>query len=147
LSTCLIVGLRYYPVLASVYLNSIFTLTYATFYAWLDFLLTIVNQGMCDTSYYNRESQFFKDTFNYFGTDSTLVAIEMCIDIPLYLCVKLSAIVINKIYCRVKSKKLSTDEEIRMKSNRDERVLLRLSHLDSSEIFFVVILLVVLYRN
>ena len=146
----LIIGLRYYPILAAVYLKSIFTLACGTLYAWLDFSLTIVNQGMCSKDYYptaenyneTNGEDYLREVFTYFGTGSTIVIIQLCTDAPRYLCVtyvsvKLPAMLIKKIYQRVNFHKFSIDEQMRMKSNREERVLLRVSDSDSSEMIYV----------
>jgi hypothetical protein len=101
-------GLRFYPLLAAVYINSIFILTCATLYAWLDYAFTIVSQRMCYPDYYPTYDEALyspddiKDKLKYYGTGSALLAIQVCTDIPRYLCLayvslKLPMMLIKKI--------------------------------------------------
>lgn len=147
----LIIGLRYYPILAALYIKSISTLMLGALYAWLIFILTVVNQGMCDTSYYptaakfneTDEGAFLKDLFGYFGTGSTLLIIELVTDIPRYLCmayicVIMPTMVISKVLHRLRPKKiLSHAEQIYAGCSREERVLLRVSEPDSVEMRYI----------
>ncbi|CAF1200970.1 unnamed protein product [Rotaria sordida] len=142
--------IHYYPLLAAIHLHSIFTLTCGTLYAWLDYSLTIVNQGMCKFDYYPIANTY-KDTSNgssliymlkYYGTGSSLIAIQLCTDIPRYLClayvsVKLPVMLIGKFYRRLKRKRLSKEEQFRIELTQEERVLLRASDSNSAEMLYV----------
>ena len=57
----LVMGIRYYPLLAAVYLNTFLTLICATLYAWIDFALDIVNQAMCQSEVYPIQDDFGND--------------------------------------------------------------------------------------
>ncbi|CAF1069904.1 unnamed protein product [Rotaria sordida] len=96
--------------LAAVYIDTIFTLTCATIYTWLYFIITVLHQGYCPNSYYPTESDYQTTNssldiikyLSYYGTGSNLIAIQLCIDIPRYLClayvsIRLPMMVINKI--------------------------------------------------
>ncbi|CAF1285796.1 unnamed protein product [Rotaria sordida] len=96
--------------LAAVYIDTIFTLTCATIYTWLYFVITVLHQGYCPNSYYPTESDYQATNssfdiikyLSYYGTGSNLIAIQLCIDIPRYLClayvsIRLPMMVINKI--------------------------------------------------
>jgi hypothetical protein len=140
-------GFRYFPFLAAVYINSILTLTCATLYAWLDYSITILNQGMCETDFYptyddNQDNSSNIDVLlAYYGTGPNLIAIQLCTDIPRFLClayvnVKLPMLLIDKIYRRFK-KKLSSEERMFMKLTREQRIFFRISRPNSVEMLYV----------
>ncbi|CAF1009083.1 unnamed protein product [Adineta ricciae] len=143
----IVMGFRYYPMLAAVYINSVFTLACGTIYAWLDYSMTIVNQGMCRPDFYPRyedsldNSTTISDNLNYFGTGSSLVAIQLCTDIPRYLClayisVKLPMLLIKRIRRRLR-KNMSFEERMKKKLTREERNFFRISNPMSVEMLYV----------
>ncbi|CAF3443085.1 unnamed protein product [Rotaria sp. Silwood1] len=143
----LIMGFRFYPILACVYINSIVTLVCATIYAWLDYSFTIVTQGMCYPTYYPTYDEYetnttdISDKLDYYGTGSALIAIELCSDIPRYLClayvsVKLPAMLIEKIYNQRK-KHLTEENKMLMSLTQEEKLLLCISHPESPEMLYV----------
>ncbi|CAM4819151.1 unnamed protein product [Rotaria magnacalcarata] len=146
----LIIGFRYYPLLAAVYLDSIVSLVCGTLYSWLDYSITIVNQGLCNTDFYVTLDQYISAgnesslaaRFDYYGTGSTLLAIQLCTDIPRYLClayvsIKLPFLLIDKIRQRLKRSSMSDKERMMLKLTREERILLRISDPDSPDMLYV----------
>ncbi|CAM4901386.1 unnamed protein product [Rotaria socialis] len=130
-----IIGLRYYPLLATVYLDTALALACGTIYAWLDFSITIANQAMCTSDYYFTLDEYntsdndssLIEKLEYYGTDSQLLVLQLCTDIPRFLClayvgIKLPALLINQIL---------------LKLTREERVILRASQPDSSEMLYL----------
>ncbi|UJR38048.1 hypothetical protein I4U23_030730 [Adineta vaga] len=104
----LLMGFRFYPILAGVYINSIITLVVATLYFWLHHSITTVEHGMCTPVFYPNHDDFVAGidkiyTFlKYFGDGNALLTFEICIDIPKALClsyitVKLPLMLIKKI--------------------------------------------------
>jgi len=143
----LIMGFRYYPFLAAVYLNTILSLSCATIYAWLDYSIQIVNQGMCQSDYYPTYEDYLDnntdiiDTFAYYGTGRNLIAIQLCTDIPRFFClayinVKLPILLIKKIYYRF-WKKISSEKRMLMKLTREQQTFLHISRPDSVEMLYV----------
>ncbi|CAF2625495.1 unnamed protein product [Rotaria sp. Silwood2] len=143
----LIMGFRFYPILSSVYINSIVTLLCATIYAWLDYSFTIVTQGMCYPSYYPTYDDYLQnstdinDKLDYYGAGSALIAIEVCSNIPRYLClayvsVKLPVMLVEKIYNQRK-KNLTEENKMEMQLTREGKLLLTVSHPDSTEMLYV----------
>ncbi|CAF4380140.1 unnamed protein product [Rotaria socialis] len=146
----LIIGFRYYPLLAAVYLDSIVSLVCGTLYSWLDYSITLANQGLCNTDFYATLDQYIRAgntsslaaRFDYYGTGSTLLAIQLCTDIPRSLClayvsIKLPFLLIDKIRQRFKRSSMSDQERMMMKFTREERLLLRISDPDSPEMLYV----------
>ncbi|CAF0919092.1 unnamed protein product [Didymodactylos carnosus] len=95
----LLIGVHYYPLLSAIYINSTPALILGSLYAWLDYITQIINQGMCDNLYptqseYNnsllkRKSRIIAgidDLLEYYGAGKRLIAIDLCLDIPRYLC-------------------------------------------------------------
>jgi hypothetical protein len=116
----LIMGIRFYPILACAHINTIFTLTCATIYAWLDYGFTLFTQGFCYPDYYPTYDDAVAHVNDismqlaYYGTGSNMMSIQLCTDIPRYLClayisVKLPIMLITKINER--RKKNPTDEK------------------------------------
>jgi hypothetical protein len=144
----LVMGFRYYPFLAAVYINSILTLTCATIYAWLDYSITIVDQGMCQPDFYTTYDEYQVDNsttldsmFGYYGTGSVLIVIQLCTDIPRFLClayinVKLPSLLISKIYSRFKTD-ISSEKRMLRKLTREQRTLFRISRPTSIEMLYV----------
>ena len=140
----LMMGFRFYALLAAVYINSIFTLACATIYAWLDYSMTIVIQGMCQPRYYPTFQEGpgnIANLFNYYGTGPNLIVMQLCVDIPRFLClayisVKLPLMLIIRIYNKFK-RDLPLDEKILSKLTREQRLLLRTSQPDSVEMLYV----------
>ncbi|CAF0983930.1 unnamed protein product [Didymodactylos carnosus] len=108
----------------------------ATIYSWLDFSVGIVNQGIC--SNYHPTDNLYEETngsstddikslLDYYGTGSNLIAVDVCIDIPRYIClayisIKLAELSIKKIRARMilKQKSISTSLSL----SREEKQLL-----------------------
>lgn len=134
----IIIALRYYPILIAVQSKTICILLCTTLYVWLDFSLTIVDQGMCDTDYYpiikslNQSSQL-ETVFSYFGTGSTLLIIELCTDIPRYLCLTYLSIK----FPVMPIKKIRDRNSFKMQFTREERILFRISQSDSTEMIYL----------
>ena len=143
----IIMGFRYYPLLAAVYMDSIFALTCGTLYAWLDYAITIVNLGMCKADYYPTYEDYLSDSssivdyFEYYGTGPNLIAIQLCIDIPrflciAYVCVKLPMLLIRKIYYRV-NKNIPFEKRILNKLTREQRTFFYIANPASVEMLYV----------
>ncbi|CAF3538329.1 unnamed protein product [Rotaria sp. Silwood1] len=146
----LIIGFRYYPLLATVYLDTISALICGTIYAWLNYSITIINQAMCTSDYYitfedyntTNNGSSLTEKLKYYGTGSQLLILQLCIDIPRllclsYVCIKLPTLLIGKIYERLKENSLSQEEQMMLTVTREERVLLRASQTNSSEMLYV----------
>ncbi|CAF1239994.1 unnamed protein product [Adineta ricciae] len=143
----LLMGFRFYPVLASVYTDSIVTLTAATLYFWLHHAIAIVETGKCNLIFYANHEDFeanidgTKTFLKFFGTGSALTAMEICISIPQALClayitVKLPLMLIEKI--RVyRQGHMSTEKKVCELLRREESNFLSISHEDSVEMLYV----------
>ncbi|CAF0879327.1 unnamed protein product [Didymodactylos carnosus] len=91
----LVIGFRYYPILAVIHMNTIVALFLATMYSWLDFSASVVDQSLC-SNYYPTENLYeetqgsstndIKSLLAYYGTGSNLIVIDACIDIPRFIC-------------------------------------------------------------
>jgi hypothetical protein len=144
----LIMGFRYYPFLAAVYINSIFTLACATIYAWLDYSIAIVNQGMCKSDFYPtyddylaNSSSSITDMFAYYGTGPNLIAIQLCTNIPSFVClayisVKLPMLLVKKIHYRFR-KDLSVEARMIMQLTREQRTFFHIVRPNSVEMLYV----------
>ena len=141
----LVMGLRYYPFLAAVYINSIITLLLGTLYAWLDYSVTIVDQGMCQSDFYptfeESNSSWIEAKLNYYGTGSSLIAIQLCTDIPRFMClayinVKLPMLLVKKLYYHFK-KDLPLEKRLLLKMSREERIFRRACKPNSVEMIYV----------
>ncbi|CAF1400578.1 unnamed protein product [Rotaria sp. Silwood1] len=97
--------------LAAVYIDTIFTLSCATIYTWLYFIITVLYQGYCPTPFYPTESDYQATNssvdvikyLSYYGTGPSLIAIQLCIDIPRYLClayvcIRLPTMLVSKFH-------------------------------------------------
>ena len=145
----IVMGFRYYPLLAAVYINSIFTLTCGTLYVWLEYAVTIVNSGMCQSDYYPTYDDYLDDPsssnlstlFDFYNTGRNLIAIQLCINIPRFLClayisVKLPMLLARKIYFRVK-KNIPVEEKILRKLTREQRTFFYIDRPSSIEMLYV----------
>ena len=141
----LVMGLRYYPFLAAVYINSITTLLLGTLYAWLDYSVTIVNQGMCQPDFYptydSSNTSSIDTLLEYYGTGSALIVIQLCADIPRFIClayinVKLPMLLVRKLYYRFK-KDLPMEKRLLLKMSREERIFRRACKPNSVEMIYV----------
>lgn len=85
-------GVKYFPILAAIYIDSIFMLTCAALYAWLEYAFTILSDGACYPDYYPSyydyldDSTDVNDKLRYYGIGSALLAIQISTTIPRYLC-------------------------------------------------------------
>ncbi|CAF2491921.1 unnamed protein product [Rotaria sp. Silwood2] len=143
----IIMGCRFYPILSSVYINSTVTLLCATIYAWLDYSFTILTQGMCYPAYYPTYEHYLQNStdiyeiLDYYGTGPALIVIEVCSDIPRYLClayisVKLPVMLVEKMH--IQRKRYFTEKnKILVPLTREERLLLSASHRNSIEMLYV----------
>ena len=138
-------GVRYYPLLAAVYINSITTLLLGTFYAWLDYSITIINHGMCQANFYptydGSNSSSISIMLEYYGTGAALIAIQLCADIPGFMClayisVKIPMLLLKKIHLRFKND-LPMEKRLLLKMSREERVLRRVCMPNSVELLYV----------
>ncbi|CAF0849296.1 unnamed protein product [Adineta steineri] len=143
----LIIGLHHYPTLSAVYIDSILALACGTLYTWLDFIISIINQGLCQTDYYPSDDNVgdtngsdLESLFDYYGTGQNLIIIELLTDIPRYLCwayivIKLPMLLINKINATIK--KRNRKEINRIHLTREEKILLHSSAAHSVEMCYV----------
>jgi hypothetical protein len=143
----IVMGCRYYPFLAAVYLNTIMSLTCATVYAWFDYAIAIVNQGMCRADFYPTiedyvsNSSSITEILDYYGTGSTLIAIQLCLDMPRFVClayinVKLPMLLGRKIYYHCRTN-ITVEQRLLMKLTREERNFLRIANDNSMEMLYV----------
>ena len=143
----LVMGFRYYPLLVAVHIDSIFTLTCAMVYSWLDYAICIVNQGMCNANFYPTYDDFLNNStsiikqLEYYGTGSGLIALELCSNIPKFLClayiiVKLPMLLFEKISV-IYDQDLSSTKKMIMSLPREQRIFFHISHSDSIEMIYV----------
>ncbi|CAF2049825.1 unnamed protein product [Rotaria magnacalcarata] len=136
----LIIGLRRYPILAAVYLNTVFTLLCATLYAWFDFAIAIFHSSLCQSEFYptdknfnNTEGQKLITNFNYYGTGKKLLYFQLGIDVPQYLCLAYISIKLPVfLYRRIRRPKETIDG-----LTREQEVLLHSSLPHSTETQYV----------
>jgi hypothetical protein len=130
-----------------VYIDSIFTLACGILYAWFDYAATIVNMGMCQADYYPTYDDYLANSSNidtmfyFYGTGSNLIAIQLCTDIPRFLClayinVKLPALLIKKIYLQRK-KSIPIEEKISQRLTREQRTFFYINRPSSVEMLYV----------
>lgn len=143
----MVIGFRYYPELAAVYIDSLLTLTCASLYAWLDFCVSIVYKSLCQSDYYPSDDNFAEtngtdiiELFDYYGTGSNLILIQLMTDIPRILCwsyivVKLPMLLIQKIYTTIKHRNERGDRHFHL--TREEKILLHSSAPHSVEMSYV----------
>jgi len=119
------IGFHYYPILIAVYINTRFTLICATFYAWLDFSMTIAFNGVCQNDYYSTNDNYDNKTgdvgtiflLKYYGTGVNLVFFQLLTDTPryfflAYINVKLSVLLFKRIrYRKFSCKELTREQE------------------------------------
>lgn len=104
-----VIGFRRYPILAAVYIDNCFSLACATLYVWLDYSITIVHSGLCRSDFDSTNDNYNKTKilntvvyFNYYGTGSKMIFLQLLNDIPRYLCLayisaKLPMLLIKRI--------------------------------------------------
>jgi hypothetical protein len=148
----LIMGCRFYPILACVHINSKITLACATLYAWLDYSFTIVTQGLCTPDFYPNYDTFISEGGNgnesairtkldYYGTGPSLIAIQLVADIPRFAClayisIKLPAMLIGKFYGERK-KNLTIEKKMLLSVTKEENILLSICQPNSVEMLYV----------
>ena len=143
----LIMGFRFYPLLACIYIDTGLTLTCASFYIWLDFAFTIIKQGACRPTYYPTYDDFLTNStdvsmkFRYYGTGSALIAVQLGMDVPRYLClaylsVKLPVMLIRKVLLLRKPRQ-PDDPQTVVAWTRSEEILLRMADPKSVETRYV----------
>ena len=143
----LIMGFRFYPLLACIYIDTGLTLTCASFYIWLDFAFTIIKQGACRPTYYPTYDDFLTNStdvsmkFRYYGTGSALIAVQLGMDVPRYLClaylsVKLPVMLIRKVLLLRKPRQ-PDDHQTAVAWTRSEEILLRMADPTSVETRYV----------
>ena len=103
----LIIGIRRYPILSAVYVDTPISLLGASLYTWLDFSLTIVKTGLCENEFYPNEKEPNATDrpilyLTYYGTGSKLLFFQLVKDIPryfllAYICVKLPMLLVKRI--------------------------------------------------
>jgi hypothetical protein len=147
IANVLVIGLRYYPILSAVYIDTILALTCAMFYAWLDFSVSIVYQGLCESDFYPSNENFddtngtdLIDFFQFYGTGQNLIIIQLFTDLPRYLCwayivVKLPMLLITKIHKTIKSKNRNSTNHLHL--TREEKMFLHSSAPHSVEMSYV----------
>ena len=87
------IGVRRYPTLAAIYIDTPLSLICGLLYTWLDFIITILLHGFCLNDFYPTDKNYDEITGNsrisrylkYYGTGPKLIAIQLLMDIPLYL--------------------------------------------------------------
>lgn len=141
-------GFRYYPLLAAVYINSIFALICATFYAWFDYAFFIINQGMCNTNFYPTYDDYLQNStdrivkqLEFYGTGSGLIALDLCSHIPKFLCLgyiitKLPMLLLKKIRFRYE-KNVSNLKRIMRDLPPEQRMFFYICQSNSSEMIYV----------
>ncbi|CAF3682348.1 unnamed protein product [Adineta steineri] len=117
----LLMGFRYYPILAAVCIDSKLSLLLGTFYSWIELPMTILEQGLCQPRYYEN-AQKINDTylnflFEYYGTGSFLLIIDLLTDIPRYAClsyiiIELSRRIGKKFLYEIKTDYLTQEEKV-----------------------------------
>lgn len=134
----IVVGFRYYPELSAVYINTLLPLICASLYAWLDFSASIAYKNLCQNDFYPSDYTLTQNNgtgviqlFRYYGTGDNLILIQLAIDIPRMLCwgyvvIKLPILLLTKISKMRKEK-----------NNREEKILLYASSMDSIEMSYV----------
>lgn len=107
----LVIGFRRYPILAAAYLRTPLVLILASFYTWFDFVMLLVDSGLCRNDFYPTNQSFAVDSgasirmyLKYYGTGWTLVFFQLLTDIPRFVClsyvsIKLPMMCIKRIYC------------------------------------------------
>ena len=136
----LFIGLRCYPILAAIYLDSRLSLISATLYTWLDFGITIAFRGVCRNAYYPSDENFkttdsegIESYLRYYGTGSYLISLQLLTDFPRYLfisyvCIRLPIL----LYKRIQDYKL-----IPKRVTREQNYLLYSSKANSFESIYV----------
>lgn len=144
---CLAIGIRRYPILAAVYIDTYFSLICASFYVWLDFSLTIVYSSFCQTTFYKSDKQTNGSTttfamIEFYGTGSKLIILQLISDIPRYLCLAYVSVKLPILLIKQFSERKSNDRRL----GREQRNLLYSSLPYSTESIYVKRLLN-MYRN
>jgi hypothetical protein len=136
----LIIGFRRYPMLAAVYLDTPLSLICGTLYIWLDFIMTILQMGLCKNELYASDeniggggSMFLGDLLKYYGTDSTLIFLQLLTDVPRYLFLSYISIKLPSLLI----KRLLNRNRTEMRLTREQRILLQASSVNSVESKYV----------
>lgn len=136
----LIIGLRRYPILAAVYLNTVFTLLSATLYTWLDFGVVLFYNSLCRSQYYPVERNLnvtdgkqLIAKFNYYGTGMKLLYLQLGTDVPQYLCLAYVSITLPVMFY----KRLRQNSKISNGFTREQEMLLYSSLPHSAETQYV----------
>ncbi|UJR17547.1 hypothetical protein I4U23_004443 [Adineta vaga] len=135
----LLIGLRYYPILAAVYIDTLPSLILGAFYVWIQFPMTVIDQGMCQPRYYDTAAQRMNETYlnvllNYYGTGSFLIIIDLLTDIPRYLC--LSYIIIE-LPRKIRAKFMRKEHSENNDQTQEEQVLLSVVEPNSVEMMYL----------
>ena len=128
-------------------MDTILTLICATLYAWLVFIVSIISQSLCSSDFYPSDDSF-DDTngsdiiryFEFYGTGSNLLIIQLFSDIPRYLCwsyivIKLPVLVISKIRRIIQKRNDISLKHLHL--TREEKILLHSSLPHSTEMSYV----------
>ncbi|CAF3687740.1 unnamed protein product [Adineta steineri] len=140
-------GFRFYPILACIHINTMVTLILASLYAWLDFSTSVIVTGTCNPTYYPDYDEYISNAssiefnFQYFGTGSGLLVVELVTDIPMYLClayisIKLPMLVIGKIL-KLRKRNISVEKQMARLLTRDENNLIKITTTDSVQMRYV----------
>jgi hypothetical protein len=139
----LLIGFRYYPILTSIYIDTWSSLILGTFYIWLEFPISIIEQDMCQSKYYSSEQpdnytneSHTRVLLDYYGTGSFLVNIDLCTDIPRYFCmafisIRLPMKVFDKLWNS--SNIVSNTKEL----TTEAKTLLSTLHVNSVEMIYL----------
>ena len=136
----LVVGFRYYPILSAVYIDSLLSIALGTLYTWIEFTMTIVEQGLCQPRFYSdgrvTNMTTTEQLLDYYGTGSFLVVMELCADIPRYLCLSYICIRLTKtLYRKVRYRSVVSLELADL--NQEEKSLLSVVQDNSVEMRYV----------
>ncbi|CAF1150450.1 unnamed protein product [Adineta ricciae] len=143
----LVIGLRYYPILSAAYMDTILALICATFYAWLNFCVSVYHYSRCQSDFYPSNDNFgdtngtdLMTLFSFYGTGQNLVIIQIFNDLPQYLCwsyilIKLPMLSVEKIYKWSQRKNGNRSRNLCL--TREEKILLHSSVPHSVEMRYV----------
>lgn len=104
-----VIGCRHYPTLAAVHMDTAFALVCASFYAFVDFAITIIRGSLCRNEFYlsNKnysplESLETVKFLTYYGTGGKLILFQLIMDFPRYLfqayiCIQLIRLFIDRM--------------------------------------------------
>ena len=138
----ILIGFRCYPILVAVYLNDPIALFCSSFYAWLDFCITIYYNSICRNTYYPITEAFLSDIsaeerieryFKYYGTGPKIILLQLVVDIPRYFCLAYVSVKLPVLFV----KRMRHRHRKTMYSTREQRMLLNASSPDSIETRYV----------